>query len=309
MGSRCFCQRTGRSSRSEPSVSFGKLVKPRSSHTFRMRSKYSRFMEEDIGPGDITSELVVLASAQAKGKIVCKNACVLAGAKEASEVFKELGAKAVMRKKDGTRIRKGDVVLEVRGTARALLAGERLALNIIMRMSGIATLTDSLVRKCRKVNPKVKVAATRKTTPGFREFEKRAVVLGGGWPHRMGLYDAILIKNNHIKIAGGVKEALAKAKRKNRGQRVEIEVETPEQARVALENGADIIMLDNFKPAEAGRLAKELKKKRPGVLIELSGGITPENIGKYAQSADIISLGWLTHSVKSIDFSMKIEPE
>jgi len=273
-----------------------------------MKSKYSRFMEEDIGSGDITSELVVPSGAQAKGRIVCKETCVLAGVNEASEIFKELGAKAVVRKKDGSRVKKGDVVLEVRGTARALLAGERLALNIIMRMSGIATLTDSLVRKCRKVNPEVKVAATRKTTPGFREFEKRAVILGGGWPHRMGLYDAILIKNNHIKIAGGVKEALARARKKNCGRKIEIEVENPEQAHIALENGADIIMLDNFRPAKAMKLAMELKKKRPSVLIELSGGIRPDNIGKYAPAADIISLGWLTHSVRSIDFSMKIEP-
>jgi len=234
---------------------------------------------------------------------------VLAGVNEASEIFKELGAKAVVRKKDGSRVKKGDVVLEVRGTARALLAGERLALNIIMRMSGIATLTDSLVRKCRKVNPEVKVAATRKTTPGFRQFEKKAVALGGGWPHRMGLYDAVLIKNNHIKIAGGVKEALARVRKRDRGRKIEIEVENPEQAHIALENGADIIMLDNFRPAEAMKLAMELKKKRPSVLIELSGGIRPDNIGKYAPAADIISLGWLTHSVKSIDFSMKIEPE
>jgi len=178
-----------------------------------------------------------------------------------------------------------------------------------MRMSGIATLTDSLVRECRKVNPRVKVAATRKTTPGFREFEKRAVALGGGWPHRMGLYDAILIKDNHIKVAGGVKKALERARRKGRGRKIEIEVETPEQAYAALRSGADIIMLDNFKPGEAVKLAKELKKKRPGVLIELSGGIRPGNIAEYARAGDIISLGWLTHSVKSVDFSMKLEPE
>jgi len=274
-----------------------------------MRSKYRQFMEEDIGSGDITSELVVPADAKARGRIVCKEPCVLAGAKEASQVFKDLGAKALVRKRDGSRVKKGDVVLEVQGTARALLAGERLALNIIMRMSGIATLTDSLVRKCRKINPKVKVAATRKTTPGFREFEKRAVELGGGWPHRMGLYDAILIKNNHIRIAGDVRTAMVRARKKSHGRKIEIEVETPEQAYTALENGADIIMLDNFEPAEAGRLIRELKKNRHGLLIELSGGIRPDNIEKYALNADIISLGWLTHSVKSIDFSMKIEPE
>ncbi len=288
---------------------FGKLVKPRSSHSIRMRSKYRHLMDEDIGSGDITSELVVPASAKASGRIVCKEKCVLAGAKEASEIFEELGAKAAIKKRDGSRVKKGDVVLEVRGSARSLLAGERLALNIIMRMSGIATLTDSLVKQVRRVNPEAKVAATRKTTPGFREFEKRAVALGGGWPHRMGLYDAILIKNNHIKIAGGVKQALGRARKASRGRRIEIEVEDSEQAHLALENGADIIMLDNFKPEQAARISKELKRIRPGIMIELSGGIRPENIAKYAPAADIISLGWLTHSVRSIDFSMKIDPE
>lgn len=287
----------------------GKLVKARCSHSFRMSSKYKSFLEEDIGRGDVTSELVVPATARAKGSIVCKEACVLAGANEASEIFKELGARAIVKKKDGSRVKNGTVVLEVRGTARALLAGERLALNIIMRMSGIATLTDSLVRKCRKINPEVKVAATRKTTPGFREYEKRAVALGGGWPHRMGLYDAVLIKNNHIKIAGGVKEALERARKNGRGRKIEVEVDSPDQAYTALKQGADIIMLDNFKPDEAVRLAKDLKKRRPGVLIELSGGIRPDNIERFARAGDIISLGWLTHSVKSIDFSMKLEPE
>lgn len=273
-----------------------------------MRSKIPEFLKEDIGPGDITSELVVPPEQMARGRIVCKVPCVVAGLAEAAEVFYELGAKAVMKKSDGAKVRKGDIVLEVTGRARSLLAGERLALNIIMRMSGIATLTNSLVKKCRRINPKVRVAATRKTTPGFREYEKRAVMLGGGDPHRMGLYDAILIKNNHIKLAGGVEEALTRAKAACFTKKVEIEVENAQQARAALEHGADIIMLDNFKPADAKRLAKELKKARPGVLVEVSGGIRPDNIERYASAADIISLGWLTHSVKSMDFSMSIEP-
>jgi nicotinate-nucleotide pyrophosphorylase (carboxylating) len=176
-----------------------------------------------------------------------------------------------------------------------------------MRLSGIATLTRSLVDKCRKVNPKVRVAATRKTTPGFRYFEKKAVLIGGGDSHRMGLYDAILIKNNHIRLAGGVKESLKRAAKGSLAMKVEIEVETPEQAFVALENGADIIMLDNFGPEEARMLAHRLKKAKPKILIEVSGGIRPDNIEKYAAAADIVSLGWLTHSVHSIDFSMKIE--
>lgn len=273
-----------------------------------MKSRYQEFLREDIGPGDITSELVVPQDAMAFGRIVCKESCVLAGSQDAAEVFKELGAKVLAQVPDGTKIRKGQVVLEVEGRARALLAGERVALNILMRMSGIATLTDTLVRRCRKVNPAVRVAATRKTTPGFREFEKRAVVIGGGDPHRYGLHDAVLIKDNHIRVAGGVREALRRARRGSFTKKIEIEVENRRDALAALEEGADIIMLDNFSPEEATRLAHELKTRRPGILIEVSGGITPDNIERYARAADIISLGALTHSYKSIDFSMTIEP-
>jgi nicotinate-nucleotide pyrophosphorylase (carboxylating) len=272
-----------------------------------MKSRIREFLKEDIGSGDITSELVVPADARAGGRIICKTDCVLAGLAEAAELFAELGAEVVKSKKDGNPAKKGEVVMEIRGTARHILAGERLALNIIMRMSGIATLTHELVQRCWKVNPKVRIAATRKTTPGFREFEKRAVLLGGGDPHRYGLYDAILIKDNHIRIAGGVVEALKRARKGSFTKKVEIEVESREDALLALDNGADIIMLDNFRPAEFTKLSGELKRKRPGILIEASGGITPDNVVEYARGADIISLGWLTHSARSIDFSMDVE--
>jgi nicotinate-nucleotide pyrophosphorylase (carboxylating) len=273
-----------------------------------MKSKFQEFLKEDLGSGDITSELVVLADAKAKGTIICKEPCVLAGAQEACMLFEELGLRVVSHKRDGSKLRKGESVVIVTGPARAILAGERLALNIVMRMSGIATLTRSLVERCRKVNPRVKVAATRKTTPGFRDFEKKAVLIGGGDPHRMGLYDAVLIKNNHIRLAGDIKEALQRARRGSFTKKVEIEVESREQALDALEGGADIIMLDNFSPGDAAKLSKELKKNRPDILIEVSGGIRPENIEKYAAAADTISLGSLTHSFKSVDFSMKVEP-
>ncbi|OGS41984.1 MAG: nicotinate-nucleotide diphosphorylase (carboxylating) [Euryarchaeota archaeon RBG_16_62_10] len=272
-----------------------------------MISKVQEFLKEDIGSGDITSELVVPKNARAKGRIVCKEDCVVAGLEEAAEVFVELGATVTRSKKDGSRARKGDTVLEVTGPARAILAGERLALNFVMRMSGIATLTDDLVRRCRKINPEVRVAATRKTTPGFREFEKKAVLLGGGDPHRGGLDDAVLIKDNHIRLAGGVAKALQRAKRGSFTKKIEIEVENPRDARTAVENGADIVMLDNFKPEAARKLARELRTMNPEVLVEVSGGIRPENIEEYADAADIISLGWLTHSVRSADFSMAVE--
>jgi nicotinate-nucleotide pyrophosphorylase (carboxylating) len=271
-----------------------------------MKSKYHEFLREDIGSGDITSELVVPQGLAARGRIIAKERCILAGAYEASEVFKELGSKASMRRKDGSVVRKGDFVLGVSGPARSLLAGERLALNFLMRMSGIATVTNDMVTRCRKVNPEVRVAATRKTTPGFREFEKRAVALGGGDTHRFGLDDAILIKDNHISLAGGVRKALERAKRSSFTKKTEIEVENEADATVALEAGADIIMLDNFCPDDARALYRELKARRPGVIIEVSGGIRPDNIVEYADAADVISVGWLTHSVRAIDFSMSI---
>ena len=274
-----------------------------------MRTRYQEFLREDVRSGDITSELVVPSDEKARAKIVCKERCVVAGVSDAVEVFKELGAKVTANMKDGVHAEPGTVVLEVEGRARDLLAGERLALNLIMRMSGIATLTDLLVHRCRRVNPKVRIAATRKTTPGFREFEKRAVRIGGGDPHRYGLDDAILIKDNHITLAGGVVEALNRAKLGSFTKKIEIEVQTPQDAVLAAEHGADIVMLDNFSPDVVKKTAAELRKLKPGILIEVSGGIRPENVEDYAAAADIISLGALTHSYRSIDFSMDITKE
>ncbi len=274
-----------------------------------MRTKIEEFLREDIGPGDITSELVVPADLKARGRIVSKSRGILAGAEEAAEVFKVLGCTVTSVAKDGSRISRGQVVLEVKGPARAVLAGERLALNFLMRMSGIATLTRELVQRSRKANPEVRIAATRKTTPGFREYEKKAVMLAGGDPHRMGLYDAVLIKDNHIRLAGGVGEALRRAKRSSFTKKVEIEVENRRDALLAARGGADIIMLDNFRPDQVRALAKDLRRVRPDIIIEASGGIGPENVIAYARSADIVSLGWLTHSVKSLDFSMDIKKD
>ncbi len=272
-----------------------------------MRSRIQEYLKEDVGSGDITSELVVPEDRMARGNILCKEDCVVAGLEEAAMVFEELGVKIVKAAGDGSEVRKGTVVLEVVGPARAVLAGERLALNFIMRMSGIATLVNGLMKKAREVNPGVRVAATRKTTPGFRDFEKKAVMLGGGHPHRSGLYDAVLIKDNHIRMAGGVAEALRRAKKGGSTKKVEIEVETPEDALTAVQEGADIIMLDNFGPEKVKSVAAELRNINPEVQIEASGGIRPEDVERYAEGADIISLGWLTHSVRSIDFSMDIE--
>ncbi|UCE44666.1 MAG: carboxylating nicotinate-nucleotide diphosphorylase [Methanobacteriota archaeon] len=275
-----------------------------------MRSRYTDYIREDIGSGDVTSELLVPPRRRASGRIIAEEQCVLAGAVEAFSVFEELGAEATEVVKEGTRAEKGDVVMTVKGSARALLSGERLALNFLMRMSGIATLTNDLLHRCRKINPKVRIAATRKTTPGFRQFEKRAVSIGGGDTHRFGLDDAILIKDNHIAIAGGIREALRSARQAaSFTKKIEIEVGTVDDALTAVEEGADIIMLDNLAPEEGEKVAREVRSANPMTVIEVSGGIRPDNIEAYASFADIISLGWLTHSVRSIDFSMDIVPE
>lgn len=265
-----------------------------------------RFLDEDVGAGDVTTGAIARGE-KLHAAMLCKERCVAAGLAEAAEVFTRLGAKAKVIGKDGDWIDGGKVALEVDGSAQAVLSGERTALNIVMRMSGIATKTRMLVDACRAVNPKIKIAATRKTTPGFRKYEKRAVVLGGGWPHRSGLYDMVLVKDNHVRLAGGVAEAVRRVKTgAPAGFRVEVEVTTFDEAVAAAKMGVDIIMIDNASPAEGSRIAAEIRKLAPTTEIEASGGITEENAADYAAWADIVSLGSLTHSYDSCDFSLEV---
>ncbi len=262
-----------------------------------------RFLKEDLNEkGDITSNAII-GDEEGKAYIIAKEPCILAGVEEAMEVFKRLGTKAKAIKKDGDEAKAKEKVIEIEGKIKPILAGERLALNFLSKMSGIASLTNELTKMCQKKNPNVKVAATRKTTPGFRKYEKKAVVIGGGEPHRMGLYDGILIKDNHL-VCISIREAIRKAKKT--GMLVEVEVESMEDAVIAAEEKADIIMLDNMKPAEGRLAASKVRKINPNVIIEASGGITPENIANYT-FADRISLGMLTHSIKSKDFSLEVE--
>ena len=265
-----------------------------------------RFLREDLGKkGDITSD-ALFTRETARAVIIAKEKCVVAGLQEAQQVFTKVGASAHLLFKDGDIVRKGNSVLEVQGQIRSILKGERLALNIIGRMSGIATETKKMVQRCEKINPKVTVAATRKTTPGFRMFEKKAIILGGGEPHRYGLYDAILIKDNHLKMIESIEEAVLEIKRKLPGTPIEIEVENEADAIRAARLNVQIIMLDNFNPRTGKKVARKIRQINPGVRIEVSGGITADNIEKYASFADRISLGYLTHSVKNKDFSLEI---
>ncbi|MFQ6128419.1 MAG: carboxylating nicotinate-nucleotide diphosphorylase [Thermoplasmata archaeon] len=263
------------------------------------------FLKEDLGHGDITSEALV-GDVEAKARIIAKEDCVLAGLEESRSIFQHLGIQTDSTCRDGQIIEKGTAVLLLRGAAKPILAGERVALNFLMRMSGIATQTRELTDKCRERNPKVSVAATRKTTPGFRYFEKKAVRIGGGDPHRFRLDDAFLIKDNHLKVVGSVKEAIKRAKSGHFNKKVEIEVETEEEALEAARERADIIMLDNMPP-DLGRKVAQKIREISSCTIEVSGGINPENIVDYADFADVISLGWITHSVRAIDFSLEIE--
>ena len=267
-------------------------------------------LAEDIGMGDLTSELVVPEGAWAEAEVVAKEGGILAGVREARMAFELLGARVLEAMEDGAPIKPGDVVLRVEGPARALLAAERTALNFLMRMSGIATATAELLRRARRANPRVRVAATRKTAPGLRELDKRAVRLGGGDTHRLRLDDCVLIKDNHIAVVGSIEEAIRKAREGvSFTKKIEVEVSRPEEAVLAARAGADIVMLDNFTIGEVRRALELLERAglRHKVLVEASGRITPDNVADYAGAGvDIISSGYITHSARSLDFSMRI---
>ncbi|MFO7618243.1 MAG: carboxylating nicotinate-nucleotide diphosphorylase [Thermoplasmata archaeon] len=270
----------------------------------RMRAPHE-FLAEDIGDGDITTQALV-GEQIVEAVVLAKQDCVVAGMDVAAEIFGHAELDVRMQIKDGQRAKNGDAIMTIGGKASALLGTERLALNFIQRLSGIATITRELLESCRKVNPKVNIAATRKTTPGLRKWEKDAVELGGGKRHREGLYDQYLIKDNHLRLVGSITEAVAKARAHGRAKIVEAEVTDIAGAEEAASAGADIIMLDNMSPEMAGEATAAIRKINPKITVEVSGGINPDNILQYAEFADVISLGWLTHSVKAIDFSLEI---
>ncbi|ASJ11610.1 carboxylating nicotinate-nucleotide diphosphorylase [Thermococcus thioreducens] len=265
-----------------------------------------RFIEEDAPFGDVTSEAVIPEGTKAKAVIIAKQNGVIAGVEEAKALFEHFGVGVEVRKRDGEEVKKGDIILKLTGDARAILLVERTALNVMGRMSGIATEVRRLVDKVKAVNPKVRVAGTRKTL--LKPIDKRAILIGGGEPHRFSLSDAILIKDNHLALVP-LEEAIRRAKEFSVYKVVEVEVESLEDAIKAARAGADVVMLDNMTPGEIAETIEALKREglRDGVKIEVSGGITPENIGEYAKlDIDVISLGYLTHSVRNFDVSLEI---
>src|ERR671910_1168085 len=272
-----------------------------------VREMLANFLQEDVGAGDITSDNIIPADLAAKAEIVCKSRfAVVCGLEEASLLFDICGCNSVILVKEGSKVAKGTVVMNVSGCARAILKAERTALNIMMRMSGIATETRCIVDLAKGVT----ILATRKTAPGLRYFDKKAVVLGGGATHRMRLDDMVLIKDNHLVLVSDLGKCIRLAK-KNVGSSIKVECEarSKEEVLAAVAAEADAVMLDNFTPKQAQQTIRQLRRMglRNKVKIELSGGINQNNIRHYSRTKpDFISLGYITHSSKAIDFSLEI---
>jgi len=269
------------------------------------------FMAEDIGYEDITTNALIDSKQKAEAQVVCKENAVVAGIEEALVLLKLAGCQGTAAVRDGFRVKAETMILSARGPARALLTVERTLLNILAHMSGVATATADLVSIAkRESRGNVRIACTRKTLPGLRYFEKRAVELGGGDTHRLRLDDAVLIKDNHLELAGSVGACVRKAKeRVSFTKKVEVEVTTADQAIEAAQAGADIVLLDNMTPKEVRSSATLLVSKglRNRVLVEASGGIRKENLASYAKTGvDVISVGAITHSAPAIDMSLEI---
>ena len=263
----------------------------------------NRALIEDIPYGDITTNSIVSENSLATAKLICKEDGIICGLPIFNRVFKLLGeVEFTPLVKEGEKVSKGMLLGTLNGSTLKILSGERVALNILQRLSGIATITNKYVKEVSGLN--TKVLDTRKTTPGLRYIEKYAVKIGGGENHRFSLSDGILLKDNHIAYAGGIKEAINSARNSTSFVRkIEVEVETKEQVIEAIEAGADIIMLDNMTPEMVGDMVKLINKQ---TTIECSGNITLETIRAYAEAGvDYISSGALTHSVKALDISLK----
>jgi nicotinate-nucleotide pyrophosphorylase (carboxylating) len=264
----------------------------------------ARALAEDVGPGDVTSEALFDAGGRCRAEVVLKEPGVVCGLVVLRGVFSRLDAEADIERlvEEGARVDRAVVVARVTGWAGALLTGERVALNLLARLSGVATTTRAFVDAVSGTG--VAILDTRKTTPGLRTLERYAVRTGGGINHRRGLYDAVLVKDNHLKLAGGV-EAAVRRLRVRTSLPIEIEADTIEQVEQALEVGVERILLDNMSPATVAR-AVELVAAR--AQLEVSGGVTLENVRAYAETGvDAISIGALTHSARSLDVSMEVE--
>lgn len=262
-------------------------------------------LKEDLGAGDITTAALVARNRTGVARLIAKEEFVLAGLFVAEKAFHALDPKAVFRAqlRDGNVVKKGEAIAAIEGRLASLLGAERVALNFLQRMSGIATLTARFADRVRGTG--ARILDTRKTTPCMRILERYAVKAGGGYNHRFGLFDSVLIKDNHIRAAGGVYKAVKKAGKKlGQGVAIEVEVANIRETIEAVSSGADIIMLDNFKIDDIKKAVKVIGKS---AFIEVSGGVTLEHVRRIADAGvDFISVGALTHSAKAVDISMEI---
>jgi nicotinate-nucleotide pyrophosphorylase (carboxylating) len=274
-----------------------------------VEEKLRQILADDIGQGDVTAAAVIPKNLDVKAEVIAKEDGVAAGIEEAVFLAEYLGLTVKAKAADGEKIKNKQVLLQISGDAQTILSVERTMLNLLSRMSGIATKTRTLAEKLEKANVKAKIAATRKSASGLLYFDKKAVVIGSGDPHRLHLDDMVLIKDNHLAIVGSVEEAVKRAKaHASFSKKIEVEVTDVEDALKAANAGADIVMLDNFSPKQAKAAREALRKAGfSKVLLEVSGGITGENLLDYAQAnVDVISMGELTHSVKALDISLEI---
>ncbi len=272
---------------------------------YSAKKALENFLAEDIGREDITSKL--LPKRKILASIISRQGGIVAGVKYARQIFVSKGCTVKVLKKDGSKVMPNQKILIISGPAPSVLMCERTALNLLSRMSGIATQTSLLVKKVQAVNRKVKLYSTRKTAPGLRLFDKEAVEIGGGHRHRMSLDKMVMIKDNHIAVAGSISALIQKARKKYK--RVEVEVENLRGAIIAAREGASIIMLDNVSPKEISKIVHVLEKLklRDNVKIEASGGIDSKNIQSYARSGvDMISVGKITSSVSGLDLSLEV---
>jgi nicotinate-nucleotide pyrophosphorylase (carboxylating) len=276
-----------------------RIIDPETKHLINLA------LSEDIGSGDVTSEALLESEPSGKAVIVAKQDGVLAGLPVAKMVFQAVDPTVVFRmlKRDGGRIKNGEKLALIQGKTKGILSAERTALNFLQRLSGIATLTSKYVEETK--GTKARILDTRKTTPGLRVLEKYAVKTGGGQNHRMGLFDMVLIKENHLKAVGGISRAIVRARSKSRGKKIEVEVRNLNEAREAVESKPDWIMLDNMRIDQMRKAVQLIRSASRTIKIEASGNVNLKNVRNIGLTGvDFISVGALTHSAPALDMSL-----
>ncbi|MEM4525224.1 MAG: carboxylating nicotinate-nucleotide diphosphorylase [Methanothermobacter sp.] len=269
-----------------------------------------KLIKEDVGFEDITTNALIEVGLEAEAEVISKDDGIIAGVEVAKITCDDFNLDFKAYKLDGDKVEEDEIILSMKGDARHILLIERTLLNLMMRMSGIATTTYNLVQRARRYNPNIIIAGTRKTTPGLQWWEKHAIRIGGGDTHRFRLDDCAMIKDNHISLIGDLEEAIRKVRSYiSFTKKIEVEVESVEDAIIAARCGADIILLDNMEPSVIKDVISTLEKEnlRDNVILEASGGINPDNIDEYAATGvDVISMGFITHSTPVVDLSLEM---